>query len=209
VALSIDQQTVTTDLGLDAKVTVTATGSMGFSGPVTIAAQLVDSVGNPITGVTPVLSSSTITLTTDGTGTADITVNAPGDIADLGATLKITGTSSANEADTQSAFTFNPVLHITWTLNAGQGVYDQTHLGANPYQLKAGRSIAVYNGSTSGLTVHTDGDIDGFPHENGATAPNQAYTKVLTTAGQSGQFYWHNNDNINDAQQHPHVNVVP
>jgi hypothetical protein len=193
------------------KVTITAQGSMGFAGTVNLSGALFDSNNAAIANVTPTFSTSTITLTTDGTGTADVTVNAPGDISDLNTTLKITATSSAAEADAQVAFMFNPVFDIVWTNPTGnQGVYEADHIGqTQAYSIKAGRQIAVYNGSTVQLTVHTNGDVTGFPHENAQTAPNQAYIKTLTTAGDGpGEFYWHNSDNETQSQ-HSFVKVVP
>jgi hypothetical protein len=229
VALTDGQGSAITSLSSDLYITngvhMTVTASMGFSGTVMLSASATDAshaaIGDWNIGFGS--GGGTVTLPENGMATAMVSLEADGDVAELTGTLSLTATptdTSVPPATGNVAVTFNPLVHVSWTIDVnGQGVYDPNHLAANPYKVLAGRSIGIFNCSapgsctdvtsgvtSTGLTVHTDGDVTGFPHENGVTAPGQAYIKTLPTAGDMGQFYWHNADTLTNAQ-HPHVVV--
>lgn len=193
VRLSVDKPTITSDLGVDNAVVVTATSEMGFAGTVTLAAAVTDSTNAPIADWTSALDQTSLTLTAGGTATANLKVSALGDAAMLGGTVTLTATGAATPGTTTVGVTFNPVLHITFVDNNGTCQYP----AARTWKLKAGRQIAVYNGSTTlKLVVHTGGAITGFPHEGDTgTGPGLAYMKTVdaaVTAGTADQFYCHN-----------------
>jgi len=190
VTLSVDKPTITTDLGVDNTVTVTATSEMGFAGSVTLAAAATDSTSAAISDWTNTLDQTSLTLTSGGTATATLKVSAPGDAAKLGGTITITATGAATPATATVGVTFNPVLAIT--IADAQGTCSYPPLAT--HNIKAGRQLALYNGSTSlVMVIHTNGSITGFDHEatNPGTAPGQAYINTLATAGQSDQPYCH------------------
>jgi len=190
VSLSVDKPTITSDLGVDNTVTVTATSEMGFAGTVTLAAAATDSTNGAISDWTNALDQTSLTLTDGGTATAVLKISALGDAAELGGTITITGTGAPTAATTTVGVTFNPVLAIT--IADAQGTCSYPPLAT--HNVKAGRQLALYNGSTSlVMVIHTNGAITGFDHEgtNPGTAPGQAYINTLTTAGQQDQPYCH------------------
>ena len=83
--------------------------------------------------------------------------------------------------------------------NGGSCDYPVDHGPNNPYKIKVGRQIAVYNNSaTLGMVVHTNGVIAGFPHEEPEAAPGtthgNAYISTIAAtavAGDEDQFYCH------------------
>jgi len=197
VTLTVDKPTLTSDLGVDNTVVVTATSVMGYAGTITLAAAVMDSTNAPITDWTSTLDQTSLTLTDGGTATANLKLAAMGDAAMLGGTVTLTATGPATPATTTVGVTFNGVLHITFADNAGACQYPT----ARNWKLKAGRQIAVYNGSsTLNLVVHTGNAISGFPHEGqtgsnaSSTPPGMAYLNTIAAnaAGSSDQFYCHN-----------------
>jgi hypothetical protein len=232
--------TLTSDLYINNSFTVTVTGSMGFSGGVNLALtgaadwNVASGTGTAAalgtTGIT-----SALTLTENGTATATFTLEADGDVAaaSLAGNLSLTATptdTTVTAVDDALAVTFNPVVHVEWTINAGQGVYDQNHLVNNPYKILSGRNLSVFNCTvadtttpetcssvTAGTTatqliVHSNGTT--FAHEAGDTAPAttstgaQAYTVTPSTAGGgTEEFYWHGQDSLN-ANEHAYITTV-
>jgi hypothetical protein len=95
--------------------------------------------------------------------------------------------------------------------------YDPAWLN-KPYNLKAGRSIKVVNGSaTAPMTVHVDNGLAGFPHEPGTTPAGAAYmgTTSANDAGSAVGFYTHNGGTPpaflydQNAPKRPSLNIVP
>jgi hypothetical protein len=199
VAITVDHTTVTTDLNVTAKVVVTATGSMGFSGPVTLAISAVGSDGTTVLADwKPTIDNTALTLTENGTATANISLNLAGDVDELLGSIKIAATSSAAESDADVAVTANPVMDVSFVDNASGTC---TYFAQNPaqYTIKVGRQIAVYNASTTGrgLIVHAGG-VPGFPHENVGgtpTAVGQAYINMITGTAQNVPFGCHQTGN--------------
>ena len=188
--ISVDKASITSDLGVDQTVTVTATSAMGFAGPVTLTVDA--SNGTAATDWFKALDQTTLTLTDGGSATATLTIRAMGDTPDLTGTVKISG--GATDVAANVSVTFNPVLSVTFT-DDGNGAckYSLAHNNPNTaWLIKAGRMISIKDGATLPMTVHTDGSITGFPHETGTTAAGASYTRTLSTAGETSQFYCHN-----------------
>lgn len=199
VTLAVDKPTITSDLGIDNTITVTATSEMGFAGSITLAVAAADSSNAAITDWTSALDQTSLTLTAGGTATAKITLTAMGDAAELAGTLTVTATGPATPATTTVGVTLNPILHVTFLDDGNGACAYPMHTVANPWKLKVGRQIAVYNGSTNKtLVVHTNAAVSGFPHEGSqpGTAPGEAYMKTVTTAGQEDQFYCHQDQGV-------------
>ena len=194
VSLSVDLPTVTSNLNVDNMVTITATSMMGYAGTVTLTAAA-DSNGTPITDWGATFDNATLTLTAGGTATAKVDIKAMGDTAMLAGNMKITATGAPSPVDVSVAATFNPTLTVKFGDSAGTCVYDTDHFVANPFNLKAGRSIEVINGSaTLPFTVHVGPTLSGFTHEGGKTAAGGSYmgTSNATDIGTTAQFYCHN-----------------
>jgi cysteine-rich repeat protein len=212
VVLSVDNMAATTDLNVVSQFTVTATSMMGFTGDVTlnIAADSADWMAS--------LDTTTLTLAADGSATAKLSVNAMGDTAMLAGNVKITATDTGPVSDVTVAMTFNPTLVVTFVDSGGAvATYDPAWLN-KPYNLKAGRSIKVVNGSaTAPMTVHVDNGLSGFPHEPGTTPAGGAYMGTTTAADANVGvgFYTHNGGTPpaflydQGAPKRPALNIVP
>ncbi len=203
VVLSVDKLTVTSDLNTTTTIMVTATGMMNFSGDLALTVAAADSSAATITDWTTALDSSTLEVSTDGTASAMLTLSAMGDTAMLTGNLTVTATggNAASPATVTIPTTFNPVLDVTFTDDGtGKCAYPIGHGVNNPYQIKVGRQIAVYNGSAVvlGMIVHTNAAIAGLPHEEPrvapGTQPTQAYVSTIGPTAQPGDedtFYCH------------------
>lgn len=217
VSLSVDKPTVTTDLNVETDVVVTATSEMGFAGSVTLAVDAKDSTSAPITDWTDTLDQTSLTLTAGGTATATLKLSALGDTAALAGNVTITATGAQTPGTATVGVTFNGVLDITFGDASGACAYP----AARNWKIKAGRQLAVYNGSTtSKLVVHTNGQIMGFDHESDTgTGPGAAYVNTLVTGkADADQFYCHNDGTANpttgylspgDGNQYPQIQLVP
>jgi cysteine-rich repeat protein len=195
--LSVDKSTVTSDLGVDQTIVVTATSAMGFAGDVTLSLEATN--GTAATDWYKAVAQTTLTVPADGSATTMLTIRAMGDTPDLSGMVKITGSGDA--VATNVSVTFNPVLRVTFTDDGnGACAYSIAHNTVpTAWLIKAGRSIAVFNGATKPFTVHTDSSITGFPHQNDTTAVGAAYTKLLTAADELSGFYCHNPGDANTA----------
>ena len=190
VSLTVDKPTITSDLNVETDVTVTATSEMGYAGTVTLAVDVKDASNAAITDWTNTLDQTSLTLTSGGTATAKLKVSAMGDTAALAGNITVTATGAQTPGTAAVAVTFNPVVAIT--IADAQGTCSYPPLAT--HNIKAGRQLALYNGSSSlVMVIHTNGSISGFDHEatNPGTAPGQAYINTLTTAGQADQPYCH------------------
>jgi hypothetical protein len=196
VTLTVDKPTITSDLGVDNTVVVTATSEMGFAGTITLAATAKDSTSTAITDWTTTLDQTSLTLAANGTATANLKLTAMGDAAMLGGTVTITATGAPMDATKDIPVTFNGVLDLTIGDNNGTCAYPTQQV----WKVKTGRQLAVYNGSTSlKFVIHTGGAIQGFPHEGDAgTGPGAAYINTMQ-GGQGDQIYCHNSGTVSAA----------
>lgn len=186
--LNVDKPTVggTTapvDLNVETDVTITATSMMGFTGDLALTVAVADPSGLPITDWTATLDNNTVTLAADGTATAHIGISAQGDALELAGTITITATLGSMTTSVPIAVTFDPEVRVEFKDDpnlAGGCLYPTGHDQANPFNVKVGRTFAVYNLSTGTVPfiVHSDLSGDNFNHETQAlpgTAPAAAY----------------------------------
>jgi hypothetical protein len=220
VAVTVDQPTITSNLGVSNKILVTVTGSMGFSGPVNLAVSAVDGTGSAMADWVPTIDNATVTLTENGTATANVTFKLAGDVAQLAGSIKIAATSTADEADATTAVTENPVFQVVFDDNAS-GVCQYTGSLNTTFNLKLGRALWVVNGSQGahGLITHVDpGGVGGMSHQNingTPTAVGDAYKETPTNTG-TADFYCHQTGNTmadgaaanNNNNSAPKVKVV-
>jgi len=193
--LSVDKASVTSDLGVDEVITITATSADGFAGDVALTLAVTDGT-TAITDWSTMLAANTLTVPAGGSATTTLKLSAMGDASALTGSIKVSGDHDATDATV--AVTFNPLLRITFN-DDGNGACAYSIAHNNPgaaWNLKVGRQISIVNGAaTLGMTVHTDATVTGFPHETGKTAAGDAYTKTVTTAGETSTFYCHNPGN--------------
>jgi len=202
VQVAMDKTTLTTDLYVENEINLTLTGMNGFAGDVTLAASVVDGTDTAITGWTTTLSSSTLTLTADGMGTAKLVVRVPGDAAITTGTVKITATSSAAPQTATLGVTGSNKAVIQFGTTANNCINPTAFNQSNPFRVKVGRMISVINGSDPAGTscgggpckmqIHFDGGT-GVAHQNNQMIPGASYDQLTTTANATGvTFYCHN-----------------
>jgi hypothetical protein len=213
VTINVDKPTLTTDLAADNTITVSVIGSGGFAGPVTLAAEAVDAGGAPLVGWMATLSTPTVTLGANGTGTATITLNVPGDAAGLAGSIKVTATSSAASQTAATVVTANPQVTLKFTNTGGTCNYDIYKIN-NPLKLKVGRKLRVLDGGTLPMQIHFDGGISGINHQGGTMPAGQSYDQTPTSAGGDVTFYCHDSGAGNavdggNGQLHQRLQTVP
>ena len=229
--LNVDNTTIggtasPVDLGVETDVTITATSMDGFTGDVTLTVTVTDANGAAITDWTTALDNATLTMTDGGTATAKLGISAMGDAAMLTGTVKVTATAGSMTSDVSVATTFAPEFRVDFGDDGtGACTYDPGHGNATPYQIKAGRTLRVFNeNKTTALPfiVHSDlnGANNGFPHETQAlpgTAPLDSYAGTGPLAIVGGQnlstFYCHQGINGTrleaTGQTRPFFKIIP
>jgi hypothetical protein len=180
------------------KLTVTVTGSGGFTGDVNLAATVVDGTNAPLAAWTVALDTPTVTLTENGTATAVATLTIPSENKALAGSVKIDATSSADAASVSSAITAANQVTFAVTQNNGNCVYPTTQATNVTYGTKIRflnntndlTTIIHVNGVTAGGGGLGTGDPDtlGIPHENQGgpgEAVGAAYEGILTKPTQA------------------------
>jgi hypothetical protein len=193
VDVTIDKQAISTELYTSNPVTVTVTGSGGFSGAVALSGTVVDASGTAIPGWTLEFSAPSVTLTKDGTQTSVATLKIPGTNTGLSGTLKITGASAATTGSNVASATVTAMNQVTFSVKVdnatGKCVYTpESGTVANPVKLSQGTKVRFFNTGTANLVIHSGGVIS---HQGQApngladpvTEPNTAYEQMPTGAG--------------------------
>src|SRR5258706_12912934 len=116
-------------------ITVTLTGSDGFTGDVTLAAAAVDAADKPLTGWTVTLDKTSLSVPTNGTATAIATLKLASDSKALTGSAKITATTAVPRATgtliAHSNVTADNQVSFAITMNNGQCQYPGTGGAAN------------------------------------------------------------------------------
>jgi hypothetical protein len=193
VDVTLDKQAISTELYTSNPVTVTVTGSGGFSGAVALSGTVVDATGTAIPGWTVEFSTPSVTLAKDGTQTSVATLKIPGTNTGLSGTLKITGASAATTGSSVASATVAALNQITFSVKVDPATnkcaYTQeSGTVANPVKLSQGTKVRFFNTGTANLVIHSGGVIS---HQgqgpNGladpVTEPNTAYEQLPTGAG--------------------------
>jgi len=181
VNVTMDRQTVATELGKSEIVTLSFTSVASFAGNVTVASSLVDGAGAALTtGGLTVTGPASVTLAANGTASAMYTVNIPSNAtaAQMLANLKLDTSSSVGNKAFTSAFTIAPNYTIAYPAGVGATVAMHPVLKGT-ITVKKGAKISVHNGDTTAHRTHAD---PGNLHEPaGGGQPGGTY--VIDTAG--------------------------
>src|SRR5580704_4405436 len=103
IAIATDMPTYNTQLMSTATVTVTVTGSEGFSGLVALAGAMTDSTGTAITEWPVAFDNAMVSVPMNGTATAKATITIPSTATPtLTNTFTVTGTPSSAAVTTQN-----------------------------------------------------------------------------------------------------------
>lgn len=208
VAMSIDKQTINTELMTTNTVTVTLTGAGGFEGDVALTAAVMDGSSAPITAWTTAFDHSTVTLAKNGTGTAVLTLTIPSENKALTGNVQITATATGvTIPQVTSAVTAANQVSFLIPYDGNTGcVYPQGLNSTNPVKVTLNTKVRFVNMAqiaNTMIVIHSNGDATGICHENrpggacpvGDTtlpaqiAPNEAYEQTATVLG--GPFSWY------------------
>lgn len=186
--MTVDKATIATELNSSSMVTLSITGSGGFSGAVNLTASVVDGTGAPITGWTVALNQPAVTLAANGTGTAVATLTIPGNATALAGKIKVDAVSTLGTQSVMSDVTALKQVTINVTENAqGQCVYPPT---AQTVTVKTGTKVRFLNKfTTENITIHSGGPIAHEPDPGHVV--NAAYEK---TPGAAGTATWYCHD---------------
>jgi hypothetical protein len=154
-----------TELAKTETVTVNLTSEGGFAGDVGVTARLVDGADVALPNIM-VTGPASVTLATDGTGTAAYQIVIPMDATGtaLTGTLKIALSSSAGAMDLSSAVTVNNMYTIDYAAGTGGTVANHMNVGMD-LTVRRGTILRFHNSDTADHIIHGGG---GFPHENQA-----------------------------------------
>jgi cysteine-rich repeat protein len=207
LAMTADKQTIATELMTSNTVTVTLTGSGGFQGDVNLTASLVDASSAPITGWSVALDHSTVTLATNGTGTAVATVTIPSENKALMGTLKIDATTTVSGVTTPTVSTdITAANQVTFAIGFDPNVgcvYPQGLNNTNPEKVTVGSKVRFVNmaQTNNSIAIHSNGAGEGICHEDqpcggdqalpSVIAPNMAYEQTAKTPGNPFSWYCH------------------
>lgn len=202
VDVSVDKPTVATELKTVNALTVTVTGSGGFSGNVALAASVVDASQAAIPGWTVDLSVPTVTLPENGTATALATVHVPSQTPVLTGTVKITSTSAATLGTPAASSTITAANQVTFAVKydpAIQGCVYPADGGtaATPVKVAQTTKIRFFNNGADNIVIHVT-ESAGIPitHQgqtpNGTadpvTEPNTAYEQTPIGTGPASWY---------------------
>ncbi len=192
LAVSVDKPTWMSELGAETMVTLSLTGSDGFSGAVNLVATVVDTAGAPLAGWTVELADPIVTLAENGVGTTVATVKIPTLNAGLAATLKFDVTNSLVSAQTiETVGTVLNQVSIPITRGGG-GNGCQYPADFTQTRVKVGTTVRFVNADDAdSMRIHTSGgDGVGIPHQDNDMGPGTAYARLTTDAG-SVSWYCH------------------
>lgn len=195
LGVTLDKQTVNTELFSTNMITVTLTSTGGFAGSVGLAASVVDTAGVAIPGWT-ITMPATVDLAANGTQTAVATLKLPSTGA-LAGTVKIDATTTLGVEHIESTVAVQKQITFTVNFNAGanQCVYPTDAVGN--VNVQQGTKIRFLdNDATANMIFHIDdnaGSIAGLTHQgNGGTAAGTAYEQTVGAATGTAKWYCHN-----------------
>ena len=195
--VSVDKDSLSTELMTTNMITVTAQASGGFGGQVMLAATAVDMAGAVLPGWMIALDKSTVEVPVNGTATVVATVTIPSDSHGLAGRLKIDATSSLGPMSVGSTVAVANQITYNLTLNAaGKCAYPAAAI----QKVTNGTKIRwVNNTQTKRTIIHVesngDNEVGGVSHQDAGgpgSAQGEAYEQTVNgTVGQTTFWYCH------------------
>jgi len=231
LAMTVDKPTITTELMTSNAITVTLTGTGGFAGDVNLTAAVMDGANAPITDWTTTFDHATVTVPSNGTATAVLTLMIPSENKALLGNVQIsasTSVSGVTVAPKTSAVTAANQVSFLIGFDANVGCVYPTGLNStNPVKITVGSKVRFVNmaqTANTAIAIHSNaaGPSEGICHEaqpntngcpNGDTAgpatinPNEAYEQTATAAGAPFSWYCHS-PGIDLGNGDPFIQVV-
>jgi hypothetical protein len=201
VGVTIDKATVATQLQKEELVTLTVSSVNGFSGSANITASIVDAANMPLAQLT-LEGPTSLTLGAGDSKPALYKVTIPSNATgtSLAATLKLDVTGGGETQNLTSAFTIEPTLIISYTLNTGATTNNHPVLNgtqAKNVTVKRGALIGYKNDDNVQHITHGGGVI---PHEaiqdgvSGQPGNTYMFNTVAAAPGSTGSMGCHDHD---------------
>jgi hypothetical protein len=168
--ISVDKDTVATELGKTDMVTFTLTGAGGFGEDVQLNATLLDAASMPVTAIT-MTGPTTATVPVNGSVTATYmltsAMNATG--TDIASTLNLAVTSTLGPQSKSSTVNLAAVYSVVYTDGIGAVVANHPMRGMT-ITLKRGAILRIVNNDTTTLGHVTHADAP-WPHQDPRDQP--------------------------------------
>lgn len=190
--LTVDKPTITTELATTNMVTITLTGSDGFSGSVNLTGSVVDGTNTVMPDWIVAINPPTVNVPLDGSATAVATFAVPSRNLGLAGTLKISSTSSTTTGtlEASSVVTVENQITFSVTSNNGQCVYPTDQA----ISVSEGTKVRFLNKGTIDMIIHSDGNSYGVAHQNVNTTigTDVAYEQTISAGTADGSsFTWY------------------
>lgn len=196
VAATVDQDTVTTELGQTVKLTYSLASMNGYAGTVTATPSVTDAGGAAVAGWTLTADHPSVTLAADGTAQIVLTVAIPTNDAELAPVVKLGLSDGTTNADIASTFTvMNQVTVMLDVAGSTNGLHTTWPAKNAPIHIKSGATVIFHNGDVVPHEIHSGG---GIPHESGALAAGADYKIANVTSDAS--WYCHIHENGTDSR---------
>ncbi len=192
--VSLDQTSLTTELGTKTMFTITLTPSNGFSGNVDLVSSVLDANG-PIAGWKLDVDTQTVTVG-PGTAVAHATLTLPTKNVGLAGTVKITANSAAMTG-TRSATAAVTVLNrytIAISTATIDGSIQCVYPPAGAVSLTIGTTVRFLNASAdTNINIHFEGNANGCPHQDvgGPGAPPGGTYECTLSGGPGDPLPWY------------------
>lgn len=216
--LSVDKPTVSTELGSTNMVTLTLTSADGFSGPVNIAASLVDGAGAPLTGWLVAVNPPTVTVPANGTATVVATLGIPSDATVLSGNIKFDVTGGPEPKTMMSSVTsLNQVTFAIDIANAASADPDCIYpVNNTPIRVHVGTKVRFFNKNPDlKFEIHSNNSLiiphqaQGLGADDPITEPNTAYERIVVAGGGAQTFSWYCHDIGPDNGSNPQLEIIP
>jgi hypothetical protein len=185
--VSVTSPTNATTLGTEVHYQIMVAGVHDMNGDVALTA-----TGVPASWQAT-LTPTTVTLSADGSATADLKLVIPTDAADLTANIGVSasGASVTHTATAASALTVAKEVIVTITDGTGAGV----HPFPSRIDVLVGTKLRVMDADTKTVhRIHSDATAqDGFAHQDNDMSAGQEYDAVPNQGGGT-QYRWYCHD---------------
>jgi hypothetical protein len=202
--VSISNAPTSPELGTTSSFVVSLTSKNGFSGHVTLNAQLVGTSGSAPTGWGLSIESTEFDVGADETFDVPAELSLPIRNYGLTATARVTATTNAEAGTHVAEFAINAINQYTIAVETalGQCVYPP----AGTIDVSIGTTLRWYNQGPDSVTIHVDPNGNSCPHQaDPGMVAGGAYTcKLAGTPGSDFGWYCHSpGPLVNDRKLQP------
>lgn len=187
VTATLDKAAISTELGKLETLTITVTGTNGFSGAVDVVPSVVNAAGEPVAGWQLTPTPASVNLPLDGSAQVQVAVSVPSDAAVLSPKIKVALKTALGSAPAEVSAAVTVAKQITIGLAATGTASPHAAWPAvgQTLTIRAGTKVVFHNADSIAHQMHGSG---GILHEAGLLAPGGDYT---VTPSANGQWWCH------------------